>query len=24
MGYQNVINVGGIGEWKEADGPTEA
>ena len=24
MGYQNVINVGGIGDWKEAGGPTEA
>lgn len=23
MGYQNVINVGGIGEWKEAGGPME-
>ncbi len=24
MGYQNVTNVGGIGDWKEAGGPTEA
>lgn len=24
MGYANVVNVGGIGEWKEAEGPTEA
>lgn len=23
MGYKNVINVGGIGDWKEAGGPTE-
>ena len=23
MGYQNVINVGGIGDWKEAGGPLE-
>ena len=23
MGYANVINVGGIGDWKEAGGPTE-
>ena len=24
MGYTNVTNVGGIGDWKEAGGPTEA
>lgn len=24
MGYQNVTNVGGIGDWKEAGGPMEA
>ena len=24
MGFQNVTNVGGIGEWKEAGGPTES
>ena len=24
MGYAKVTNVGGIGEWKEANGPTEA
>lgn len=24
MGYTNVINVGGIGDWKDAGGPTEA
>lgn len=23
MGYPNVINVGGIGDWKEAGGPVE-
>ena len=23
MGYQNVSNVGGFSDWKEADGPTE-
>ncbi len=23
MGYTSVTNVGGIGEWKEAGGPTE-
>lgn len=23
MGYTNVINVGGIGDWKEAGGPME-
>ena len=23
MGYQNVTNVGGIGDWKEAGGPVE-
>ncbi|MEL6947957.1 MAG: rhodanese-like domain-containing protein [Pseudomonadota bacterium] len=23
MGYKNVTNVGGIGDWKEAGGPTE-
>ena len=23
MGYQNVSNVGGFSEWKEANGPTE-
>ncbi len=23
MGYQNVFNVGGIGDWKEAGGPME-
>ena len=23
MGYTNVTNVGGIGDWKEAGGPTE-
>jgi rhodanese-related sulfurtransferase len=23
MGYENVTNVGGIGDWKEAGGPTE-
>ena len=23
MGYENVINVGGIGDWKSAGGPTE-
>ncbi|MEM8751166.1 MAG: rhodanese-like domain-containing protein [Pseudomonadota bacterium] len=23
MGYSNVTNVGGIGEWKEAGGPIE-
>ncbi len=23
MGYQSVVNVGGIGEWKEAGGPME-
>ncbi|WP_341368474.1 rhodanese-like domain-containing protein [Yoonia sp. BS5-3] len=23
MGYSNVTNVGGIGDWKEAGGPTE-
>jgi rhodanese-related sulfurtransferase len=23
MGYQNVINVGGIGDWKMAGGPIE-
>jgi len=23
MGYQSVTNVGGIGEWKDAGGPTE-
>jgi rhodanese-related sulfurtransferase len=23
MGYPNVINVGGIGDWKEAGGPME-
>ena len=23
MGYQNVTNVGGIGDWKEAGGPME-
>ncbi|WP_296427116.1 rhodanese-like domain-containing protein [Yoonia sp.] len=23
MGYKNVINVGGIGDWKAAGGPTE-
>ena len=24
MGYTNVTNVGGIGDWKEAGGPTES
>lgn len=24
MGFQNVTNIGGIGEWKEAGGPTES
>lgn len=24
MGYTNVINVGGIGDWKEAGGPMES
>jgi len=24
MGYSNVTNVGGIGDWKTAGGPTEA
>lgn len=24
MGYEHVTNVGGIGDWKEAGGPTEA
>lgn len=24
MGYTNVTNVGGIGDWKDAGGPTEA
>ncbi|MEN9012124.1 MAG: rhodanese-like domain-containing protein [Yoonia sp.] len=24
MGYANVTNVGGIGDWKDAGGPTEA
>jgi len=24
MGYENVTNIGGIGAWKEAGGPTEA
>jgi rhodanese-related sulfurtransferase len=24
MGYSNVTNVGGISDWKAADGPTEA
>jgi len=24
MGYQNVTNIGGIGEWKEAGGPMES
>lgn len=24
MGYKHVTNVGGIGDWKEAGGPTEA
>lgn len=24
MGYANVTNVGGISDWKEAGGPTEA
>ena len=24
MGYNNVTNVGGIADWKAADGPTEA
>lgn len=23
MGFQNVINVGGIGDWKKANGPIE-
>ena len=23
MGYKNVTNVGGFGDWKEAGGPTE-
>ena len=23
MGYQNVSNVGGFSDWKDADGPTE-
>ena len=23
MGYENVTNIGGIGAWKEAGGPTE-
>ncbi|WP_342076722.1 rhodanese-like domain-containing protein [Yoonia sp. SS1-5] len=23
MGYQNVTNIGGFGDWKEAGGPTE-
>ena len=23
MGYQNITNVGGVGDWKEAGGPTE-
>ena len=23
MGFKNVINVGGIGDWKNAGGPTE-
>lgn len=23
MGFTNVTNVGGIGDWKEANGPTE-
>ena len=23
MGYENVINVGGMNDWKEAGGPTE-
>jgi rhodanese-related sulfurtransferase len=23
MGYQNVSNVGGFGDWKDAGGPTE-
>lgn len=23
MGYKNVLNVGGIGDWKAAGGPTE-
>lgn len=24
MGYTNVVNVGGIGDWKEAGGPMES
>jgi len=24
MGFQNITNIGGFGEWKEAGGPTEA
>ena len=24
MGYSNVSNVGGIGDWKDAGGPTES
>lgn len=24
MGYNNVTNIGGIGDWKEAGGPVEA
>ena len=24
MGYQNVTNIGGIGEWKDAGGPMES
>ena len=23
MGYENVVNIGGFGDWKEAGGPTE-
>ena len=23
MGYENVTNIGGIGEWREANGPME-
>ncbi|MEJ6404448.1 rhodanese-like domain-containing protein [Yoonia sp. 2307UL14-13] len=23
MGYENVTNIGGIGEWKDANGPME-
>ena len=24
MGYENVYNIGGFGDWKDAGGPTEA